>query len=63
VEAEVQAEAATAGAAGRGLHWSSFRLNLSATCGIGGAHRGCVARVKGVFRVCRVFSCVRHSSS
>ena len=36
------------------------RLNLSAFYGIGGARRDCVARVKGVFRVCWVFLCVRH---
>jgi len=41
---------------GRGLHSSTFRLNLSALYGIGGARRGCVARVQGVFRVCRVIS-------
>jgi len=42
--------AAPAGAAprGRGLHSSTFQLNLSALCVIGGARRGCVARVKGV---------------
>ena len=45
---------------GRGLHSSTFQLNLSALYGIGGARMGCVARVKGVFRVCRVFSCVKH---
>ena len=49
----------------RGLHSSTFRLNLSALYGIGGARRACVARVEsalggvrgcqGVFRVCRVF--------
>jgi len=32
----------------RGLHSSTFQLNLSALYGIGGAHWGCVARVKGV---------------
>jgi hypothetical protein len=48
---------------GRGLHSSTFQLNLSALNGIGGARRGCVARVKGVFRMCRVFSCVRNGSS
>ena len=33
----------------RGLHSSSFQLNLSALYGIvGGARRNCVARVKGV---------------
>ena len=51
---------------GRGLHSSTFQLNLSALYGIGGARRGCVARVQGVCRVCRVcrvFSCVRHGSS
>jgi hypothetical protein len=31
-----------------GLHSSTFQLNLSGFCGIGGARRGCVARVKGV---------------
>ena len=49
--------------AGRRLHSSTFRLNLSALYGIGDARRGCVAGVKGVFRVCRVFSCVRHGAS
>jgi ubiquitin len=48
---------------GKGLHSSTFQLNLSALYGIGGAPRGCVARVKGVFGVCRVFSCDRHGSS
>jgi len=33
---------------GRGLHSSTFQLNLSALYGIGGALRGCAARVKGV---------------
>jgi len=47
----------------RVLHSSTFWLNLSALYGIGGARRGCVAHVKGVFRVCRVFLCVRHGSS
>ena len=32
----------------RDLHSSTFQLNLSTLYGIGGAHRGCVARVKGV---------------
>jgi len=32
----------------RGLHSSTFQLNLSALCGIGGARRGCVTRVEGV---------------
>jgi hypothetical protein len=44
---------------GRGLHSSTFRLNLSALYGIGDAHRGRVARVKGVCRIC---SCVRRGS-
>ena len=35
-------------AAGRGLHSSNFQLILSAVYGIGGARRGCVARVNGV---------------
>jgi len=34
--------------AGRGLHSFTFQLNLSALYGIGGARRGCVARIKGV---------------
>ena len=33
---------------GRGLHSSTFQLNLSALYGIGGVRRGCVARVHGV---------------
>jgi len=32
----------------RGLHSSTFQLNLSALHGVGGARRGCVARVRGV---------------
>ena len=43
---------------GRGLHSSTFRLNLGAFCGIGGAFRGCLGgdwrvlgRYQGVFRV------------
>jgi len=39
---------ANLGFAGRGLHSSTFRLNLSALYGIWDAHRGCVARVEGV---------------
>ena len=35
---------------GRGLHSSTFQLNLSALYGIGGARRGCVALLKGVLR-------------
>jgi len=35
-------------ASAMGLQWSTFKLNLSASYGIGGARRGCVARVKGV---------------
>jgi hypothetical protein len=49
--------------AGRGLHSSTFQLNLSALYGIGGARMRRVARIKGVFRVCRVGLCVRHCSS
>ena len=48
---------------GRGLHSSTFQLNLSALHVIGGARRRCVAGIKGVFRVCRVFSCVTHGSN
>jgi len=33
---------------GRRLHSFASQLNLSALCGIGGARRDCVARVKGV---------------
>jgi hypothetical protein len=33
---------------GRGLHSSTLQLNLSALNEIGGARRGCVARVNGV---------------
>ena len=33
---------------GRGIHSFTFKLNLSAWYGIGGARRGCVSRVKGV---------------
>ena len=32
---------------GGGSHSSTFQLNLSALCEIGGARQGCVARVKG----------------
>jgi hypothetical protein len=39
---------AGAGAGGRGLHSLTSQLNLSALYGIGGARRGCVARVRGV---------------
>jgi hypothetical protein len=34
--------------AGRGLHSSTFQLNLSALNWTGGARRGCIARVKEV---------------
>jgi len=37
------------GVGGRGLHSCTFQLNLSALYGIGGARKGTVARVKGVF--------------
>jgi hypothetical protein len=33
---------------GRGLHSFTSQLSLNASYGIGGARRGCVARVKGV---------------
>jgi len=48
---------------GRGLHSSTFQLNLSAFYGIGGALRGCVARARvegltgGVQGVQGVFVC------
>ena len=35
-------------AMGRGLHSSTFRLNLSADCGIGGACRGSLRGVGGM---------------
>jgi len=38
---------AEGGGGGRGLHSFTFQLNLSALYEIGGARRGCVARVKG----------------
>ena len=41
--------------AGRGLHSSTFWLNVSAFCGIGGASRGCfegIEEVSGVTRGC-----------
>jgi hypothetical protein len=38
---------------GRGLHSSTFRLNVrSAFCGIGGAFRDCLGIVLRVFRRC-----------
>jgi hypothetical protein len=37
-----------AGPIGRGLHSLTSQLNLSALYGIGGARRGCEARVEGV---------------
>ena len=36
--------------AARGLHSFTLELNLSALYGIGGARRGCVARVRGCLR-------------
>jgi len=38
---------------GRGLHSSTFRLNVCAFCGIGGALRDCLGVVLRVFRRCR----------
>ena len=35
-------------AAIRGLHSSTFRLNVSAFCGIGGAFKGCLGGVQEV---------------
>ena len=54
---------AAGGGDGRGPHSFTSQLNLSALYGIGGARKGCVARVKGMFTVCRVFLCVRHGAS
>jgi hypothetical protein len=51
---------------GRGLHYATFQLNLSALHDIGGARWGCLALVKGVlgvFMVWRGLFCVRHGSS
>jgi hypothetical protein len=47
--------APTFGDGGRGLHSSTFQLNFSALYGMGGARRGCVARVRGVLGVVRMF--------
>ena len=61
--------AAAAPPRARGLHSSTFQLNLSALYGIGVARRDFVARVQGVlgvfmvFMVCRVLLCVRHGSN
>ena len=49
----------------RGLHSSTFRLNVSAFCGIGGVSRGClegVWEVMGVIRGCLGLFCVRNRS-
>ena len=43
-----------AGVPGRGLHSFTFRLNVSALCGIGGAYRGCLRGVMGYLGVFRV---------
>jgi len=48
---------------GRGLHSFTSQLNLSAFNGIGGARRGCVARVKGVLGGCPGCFCVIHGSN
>jgi len=40
------------GGEGRGLHSSTFQLNLSAACGIGGALSGRLGAVQGVIRGC-----------
>jgi len=42
---------AATGPSTRGLHSSTFQLNLSASCGIGGACRRCLQGVQGVSRV------------
>jgi len=41
-EVDVRAVRAWTGPVARGLHSSTFQLNLSAFCGIGGAFRGCL---------------------
>jgi len=43
---DVDVHSAAPGA--RGLHSSTFQLNLSALYGIRRARRGCVARIRGV---------------
>jgi hypothetical protein len=35
---------------GRGLHSSTFRLNVSTFCGIGGAFEGCLGGIQVVSR-------------
>jgi len=46
------------GSSGRGLHSSTFRLNVTAFCGRGvtfsGLFRGCLGGVRGCKGVCRV---------
>jgi len=42
-----------AGVPGRGSHSSTFRLNVSAFCGTGGAVGGCLGGVLEVLRVMR----------
>jgi len=37
----------------RGLHSSTFQLNVSAFCGIGGALKDCSGVILRVFRKCR----------
>jgi hypothetical protein len=39
----------------RGLHSSTFRLNVSAFCGIGCARKGCLWGVMGYYGVFRVY--------
>jgi len=47
---------------GRGLHSSTFRLNVSALCGIGGAFRGYLGGVYGVSGSVWGIFCVRNGS-
>ena len=41
------------GAEGQGVHSFTLQLNVSASCGIGGAFRGCLGGVQGVSGVVR----------
>jgi len=47
----ISKEGPTVEEVGRGLNSSTSQLNLSDVYGIGGARRGCAARVKGVLGV------------
>jgi hypothetical protein len=44
--------------AGRGLHSSTFRLNVSAFCGIGGPSGGAYSVFEGVMGIMGCFGCI-----